>query len=728
MKQLLRTTEFGKRKSAHYHIVYLNDETGVGLMSTNLDHTHQIQFQPPQPPQMDEQGNVLSPEVPGQWIILPADDGHLHELQDYEPTEAQSKEEDKQIVSDLLDHYRAAKEVEQDSYEKAEEADEFYSGEQWEEETKATLTSLNRAALTINDIQKNIDELSGYERQQRTDLRYLPMEGGDQRVADLLNIVTKQICEQCYFERETSKAFMDAAITGRGLFNIFVTFENDLRGEVRIEKYPWKRFTAGEHEKEDLSDCEVIFKEGMFSLDKLKQMWPDKADELSLSYEAYQLLPTTKEHHQYTDDQYAHSDNKLPVSIGTTPLVNIARKEYLVLERWQRKYIKASVAVNAEDNFYFNTFAWKASDQRALRTIPGFEVVDRNVSKMRITKVAGNVLLSDENPANLPADDFFVVPIYAYKRGNEFWGKVEAAKDPQREVNKRHSQAVDIGNKMAAYGWFYDSNTFPENEKEKFKRIASSPGFMVELTDTNSPPKQVEGVKFPAELVQLMMLGKEGVSNAMNITATPVGANESGSAILQRQKIRMTGNEFLFDNLMFAKKKIGRLLVALIQKYYTPERILRLVNNAHAKQPVQVGGQDLSEYTEDEILDLLSNSDLSRYDVIVSESSYAPSARLANFLLLSDLAGKGIPVPPEVLVDLMDIPEDQKNKIKEGIMAQQQSQAQAGQAQADGEIEKTLVAKGIIPPAVRERMGLTRSEEPMQNEISQGDPNMDLAQ
>ena len=190
---------------------------------------------------------------------------------------------------------------------------------------------------------------------------------------------------------------------------------------------------------------------------------------LAASFDGQTTVPA--EATQYHQEHYAKGEGAEDVVslIGTHKVLDIAKKEVRVFECQRYVYEDNPVAVMVEDDFYHNMFGWREEDVEAVKTLPGMKVVETSARKVRITRVAGNVLLSDENPADLPIDEFNVVLMYAKKRKGRFWGKVRRAIDPQREMNKRASQTIDIGNKCAAYGWFIDANTFPDDmEKNKF--------------------------------------------------------------------------------------------------------------------------------------------------------------------------------------------------------------------------------------------------------------------
>jgi hypothetical protein len=732
VKKLKRTSRYTLRpdgKGGHYHIVYLNYDTGTGVTTTADGHTHEVRYSPPLPAQeaqYDEMGQEVAPaqeEQSGYFEILPDPfDGHTHEIEEYPVKIPKTKESKEDILRDVYNLFKEWSELEKSSRDKGRESDGFYSGEsQWDEAQKRELDSLNRACVTINLIGRHLDELKGYQMQQRTDIKFLPIEGGDAVVADILDIVTKNILDRCFYQREKTKVFHDQIVPGRGLINIYVSFRNELTGEIIVERFPWDQVVFGPHEKEDLSDCEGLIKHRMYSLAHLTQLWGDKASEIQKDFKLFQ--ENRDVHVQYKTDQYAHSDNRYtvaPLSINEDAIVDIAKKEYRVLECWRRKYVNVPVTVNVDDDTFINCYGWDKRDLEAIKTLDGFYVVQKPSVKIRVTKVAGNVVLSDEDPAELPSDDFHLIPVYAHKHKDRFWGKVEAAKDAQREVNYRRSQAIDIGNKMIAYGYFITDDTFSTPEEElKFKRQSTSPGGVYRLGVGQSPPTKIEGSKFPQEIVEMMNIGAADVQRLINISIDPGGANESGAMFLNKQKQKLTANEFLFDNLAFAEQKLGRLLIPLIQRYYTPERIARIVNFYAETNEVKLAGVPYDNFTEAQIIELLENADLSKYDVQISESSYSPTIRLATFQMLNDMAAKGVQISPTSIIRLAPIPEAQRNEILQDLQAMNQEAATAEAGTADTEIAKTLFAQGVYPKKYLEQYGIDPAEVPGPQEPEQ---------
>lgn len=753
--ELKKTSRWGKGRAAHHHIAFISDVTTdpqsqqqVGWGTTSVwgkakaMHSHAIRWVPEQveqaeqPPQVDPMtGQMLSPGMPAQpgipahWELEPDPiDGHAHELEDYVVQDITPEETDEEVVTDVINLGKEWKLQEDTSFKQAEEAEGFYWGdEQWEETDRQRLEGLNRACLTVNYISRHIDELTGQQRQQRTDLKYRPVEGSDQTTSDIANHLTKHILEATYYPREESKGFEDASIAGRGWLNLYMDFSKNIQGDIRVERFPWKDVIVGPHEKEDLEDCEGLIKHRWYSKAKIQQMFPDKAKSIEANWDGY--YDKTNHSVDPGPGKYYHVGSaRYPYTLGGMPLVDLARKEYRLLECWRKVYERVSVVAIPSQGFYFNCFGWDESDIKAIEALPidDVQVIRKLEARMRITKICGGVVLQDEYPAELPADDFFLIPIYAKKRGDKFKGKVADAIDPQREVNHRRSQLVDIGNKMISYGYFIDPNTFVDkDEEEKFRKSSSKPGFVSKVNNTDRIPVQTQGVKFPSESAQLLQIAQADVAEALNVSVDPTGANESAQHFMGLIQQKMRGNEYLFENLSFAKKKLGKLLLAMIQKYYTPERIARIIMNQQDRQgkPVQVGEQPVTEYTEEQIVEFLRNADLTQNDVEVSEDAYSQSYRLAIFMMLKEMMQAGAPVSPEMLIEFAPIPEEQKKRAYM-VMEQQASAAQeAENSKQKAEIQKTLIAQGYIPPEVQAQMQQQQPGQPMPP-AQQGAPNI----
>ncbi len=694
MAELKKTSKAGKGRAAHSHIVYLGDN-GQGMTSKEKGHAHEARLLPPQPALNDSNpvsptfGMVIQAATAGGWELAPWTDGHTHTPQGPVPeTDSREDEKESKIITDVINLYHQAKSGEESSRKEAKACEDSYCGNQWDKKVKQELELHDRAAHTVNIEEPAIDNLSGYQRQNRTDFRFLPTEEGDQIVADILNILVKNITEQCYYAREETKIFEDQAIIGRGLINIYEDYDKDIFGDIVIEKFKWDNVCFGPHEKEDLADCDYLVKYKWYAKNKLRQLYPDEFSRLTPE------PPDTDVQTTERSEDWDKRSKETRFSGADADLVDEVKQQYRMLECWRKEYKRRYILAREDEDFVFAADGWGESDIDAIKTIDGFRVIPRVVYQMRVTKIISGVLLEDEYP-DLAIQDFHIVPVYAKYRNGEFWGKLKSVKDIQKLINKTYSQFTDILNRMAAYGWFYDNETFPDlKEERKFKENSARPGFTQKLSSTERPPKKEEGIKFPVELSQSIQMFSATAKELMNVKLEMMGSSKEGeSGVAIRQKIiqQLLGNDFLFDNMSFAKKKLGRIIIAMVQKMYTPERILRVVANQDRKEKVELGGKKLEEYDPREIAKILKDTDLTKHDVNVSESPYSPSAMMGNFLLLLDMAAKGVPIPPTAFFRFAPIPE--KGKIMEELAAAAQQKEQETQLKYKTEIDKSLIAQ-----------------------------------
>ena len=635
MPQLKRTTV----EKDHYHVVYIRDD-GTGITSPNEDdgHVHLVTLVPATPPQMDPLGNIISEGTP-ERLEMSEYDGHSHSVIDIvfeEPKDDKVKGKDDVLINEVRVLFKQAKTIERDFRKRGNTSYKFYIGEQWEEADRQALEAAKRACLTVNEIRPIVQVLSGHQRQNRTDIKTFPIEDADPRGAELCNIIIKHVLDYANYEQHESKVFMDQVIVGRGIFDVYVTFDQSQEGDIRVVRYNWNDIFFGPHDYEDASDLEYLVKTKWYSKAELESMYPDKADDLMADMkDAEERNP----HVNVPGDQY-DADNKsiMPVEINGEPIVNIENKSFRILELWRKRYREVKVLINIEDSenefIYDKSAILSKEDLKKASNIEGFDV--RNVPKwnMEVVTIAGNTVLDKRVSA---LKDFNVVPVYASKEDDYVQGKVEPLIDLQKEINKRHSQAIDVVNNANNDGWFYDDDTFVSREEEQaFKDSCNTPGWAVKVQNVNKIPIKIERGRFPTELVNMRELSSAKMREIAGITNEVLGLEsnaKSGVAIARRLRQGLTTNDYLFDNLSLAKKKLGRILIKMIQDVFTVDRVMKILHDQNAIEPFEITNQEgqrqsFSEIDKEVVRSFLENVDFYKYDVSVSDSANSPTKNI----------------------------------------------------------------------------------------------------
>ena len=671
MSQFLRTD----RVDGHAHIVYVRQD-GEGVTTVDKKHSHTYS------------GGELTGE------------DHVHEMIDLVPIpESKKKKGDKHTkVSKVMKAYKEFQNNESEFRKEGKESEEFVLGDQWSDADKTKLEGERRPPLTLNHVAANIRLLSGIQRQNRTDIKYAPVEGGDARIADIYTIVVKNITTRSNFAHEETQICNDQYRVGRGTIHTYIDRDENIQGDIVIEQFPWRDGYLGPHEKFDASDEEAQVKTKWYSEAKIHQLWPKQAKEMQKTLDDLDKLDGEDLEPRHEGVQYAIGGDT-PVSLTgimkDPDFYNVVKKEYRVLEYEEKEYYTVSVIADANEDYYVNAeeVGFTAKDLTAVKTIEGISVIPRNKHRIRRYKVAGATLLED-GIANKSYNGLSLIPMYAEKIGSKIIGKVQDAKDPQREINKRHSQIADILNRVATYARYYDSKTFfsPADEAD-YKANGSKPGFVGKLMDVSRPPHREEGVRFPSEIANFADMELGQLREIMNINPDILGMGaQATSGIARQQNIRqgLVGNEYLFDNQSFAKKLLGERLVPMIQEVWTPQRIMRLLGSEDAKEAIDIGGEPFADADQAEIQKLLEDADTIKLDVVVDESPYNATKRQGDFADWANLASNRPEVPLEWLLKLSDLPD--KEEFMQTLTGQREREMATEQGKQQTEIMKTKIA------------------------------------
>lgn len=605
---------------------------------------------------------------------------------------------DKNRINEVVDLFRHAFAAEEVSRKKALEALEFYEGDQWPEDVRKKMNEEQRAVLTVNLVASMIDLLSGYARRNKTDFRYKPVEEGDSKMADILFIVVKQIMTKMGYFAEEIEVFEELIKTGRGCFHVYMDFDEDIRGQLKVEYFPSENVVFGPHLKKDASDCDYLVKWEWKSMAELKAMFPDEAEDL-----------------KYVDNiVFQSSDNIVTGYLGDSPLdysymhhedmVDVAKKKTRILECEQREYRTVFTFIDPESDFIFKADDIAQSKVKDLKSMESFIAVRRTTFRLRETVVAGGVLLEDRYVENRPYKHYSVLPVYCYKQKNNYWGKIEFGKDPQRELNKRRSQLMDVMNRMGGSGWFTDDQTFDDHIQEsEFKRNAPRAGWVQKVADVDRPPQRQDPPPIPQGIMAADQMSIQAFREVTHVSPELLGNRgraESGVALARKQNQGILGNEFIFDNFSHTKILLGKIIARYVQEFYR-ERIARILISADDLEAMKIGGETASAYTLEMIDRLVHESEAMDYDVIVAESQFSESARDANLAILAMLAQSGMPIPPEFLLMFVDVAE--KDKLLHAFQQQAEREDAQERRKYDTEIQKTQIAKGGRPTETTDR-------------------------
>ena len=710
-------------KDGHTHLCYVNQETGAVFGTSEMEkHKHPIEQREAVEEVLGMDGSVYAEGAEAGIYVLGGGAEKDKEFHDHGILDLSVEfvsEKTREAVDENASYrlarniYSDLKEYNSTWTENKEIADRYKRNQQWKSGDEAKLDFENRAHISANFVRAMINTLVGFAIEFRTDWYVMPVEGGDVPTADILTKALKYVSENCGYPLSEILTFEDQASSGAGIIHWYVDFDENIEGDIKLDRMLPDKAMLGPHEKHDLSDMEAMVFTQLMSERKFKQMWPDKYKEMVETGKGFEGAGGLKEEPHIDGSEVSYDrDGGEEVSIDNTEFMqdpefmDRVKRNCRVAECWIKEFIKIPMFVEIADDgmdVVISAKAWEDKDVTEAKTIEGISFVSRKGHEIRRVTICGNITIADGYP-DLILNRFPIEVAFAGECGKHISGKITDVIPMQDMINKSLSLSSDILNKMQNFMWFIFPETFdsPKDEAD-FRENSAKPGYVCKVNNKDYMPERVETHTYPAGLVGLLELATNLFRqiSLVNNESQGVQANGSmsGKLALEMKRSAVTGNRILFDRFSFMKQRLGKVLVQLIPKIYSPARMARILNNMELERAVKEGQISWEEanqaeleplYTLEQIQQIWDELDISKYDVKVWESPYNPTIMEANFETTADLARQGVMIPPEVLIDASSLPN--KRRIKEMIAQQREQEAQIEQGKQNTEIQKTIIA------------------------------------
>ncbi|WP_127058852.1 portal protein [Veillonella ratti] len=539
----------------------------------------------------------------------------------------------------------------------------FVQGKQWSDVDKKTLKEANRPCITINRIRPVVNLLCGYAAQNETEPDFMPRSEEDDRISRVAKGITKYVLDRTNYQREKKKVFRDVVTCGLGAYWVSYDFDYaKMDGQVLIERMsPFDVFKDPESVREDLSDAMFCGRYTWESKEKLKQVYPDKAEEIERLYHKY-------------DDTEQEVTNSYPQWYDKD------LQKVRVVQYWYKEYTTKTIYVTSEGVVDENNPLYGLAKALGIK---GQEIPD---VKIRYATFADDVLLEDSD-SPYSHGRFPLVFQFCYYSGEnadddrlEPAGVVRDIKDAQRELNKNRSQRMHIVNQQAL-GVRMWHGVQDERTKKTIRDNITKPGANIYL-----PPGVTYEEGLPAnQSIGNMELENQANSDFYTISGiTPeslsgsIGAM-SGKAIDLRQSVTTVQTADIFDKAKESERQIVLILwgekgkAGLIPQYYNEQKAMRILgddgkaefahiepnlNQAMVEQP-QVDQFGQQQYDEDgnPVKKVLYDLSAFDFDITIVTSQASATARKASLYQLLEAKQSGADIPMEIIVKYMDFPD-----------------------------------------------------------------------
>lgn len=526
-----------------------------------------------------------------------------------------------------------------------------------------------RKQFSFNRIRRVVDMVGGYQRRNRKSTIVVPVENGDTETADQFSKILLWINQQEGVYETISDAFHGSLVTGMNLLHVWVDYRKDpVSGNIRVDNCSYNSFLIDPYfKKTDLSDCNALWKRSFLTPRECASLMPDKKDIIA------QLQPLDAGGSQDGKFQY------MPQSY------NYGMKNLLTYDEfYYRDFRKQKLLVDTQTG---ETQEWSGDEDKLrqfLALYPQITVIDSEIPTVRLAvMVQGKVLYDDVNPLGI--DTYPFVPVFAYYTPEtpyfewRIQGMVRGLRDSQYLYNRRRIIELDILESQVTSGYIYKENALV-NPKDVFlsgqgRGIALKED--ANITDiTPIMPPQV-----PPSMIQLSELLAKEVEQISGVNEELLGSavdDKAGILSMLRQGAGLTTLQRLFDQLDRSQKLLGKIMIDIIQRNFTPGKVKRI--------------------TEQEPTQQFYNKSFGTYDAAVEEGMNTSTQRQMQFAQLLHLREVGVPIPDTQLIEAATLQNkkqlidaiEQSNKQKQQLeqmqaqvaMQEQQARIQLAQARA----------------------------------------------
>ena len=556
---------------------------------------------------------------------------------------------DKSILNRMESFYSDSVLMNQEFWSEADLDTRFYCGDQtvWND-VYGNTSGFNRQQFSFNRIRRIVEMPCGYQRKNRKSTVVVPVENSDQQTADQFSKIMTWLNRQEGISETISEAFTGSMITGMNLLQVWMDYREDpVSGNIKVSNCSYNSFVIDPFfKKQDLSDCNAIWKRSFVTKKQAYSLLPDKYEEIDSLYG----MGAKDGKFQYLPENY-NNDQKNLLSYD---------------EFYYRDYRTQKILVDTDTG---ETLEWSGDDgdlKEYLSMYPSVTALDQEIPTVKLAIVVqGKVMYDGPNPMGIDSYPFVPVlgyytpelPYYKYR----IQGMVRGLRDPQYLYNRRKVIELDILESQVNSGWVAKENAFVD-PKSPYKTGQGQVLWLKEEAQM-SDIQQIQASAISPSMFQMSeQLGREimeisGVNEELLGSATD---DKAGILSQLRQGAGLTTLQRLFDQLDYSQKLLGRIVLKLVQANFTPGKVKRIIEEEPSEQ--------------------FYNKNFGTYDAAIEEGFDTTTQKQMQFAQMLHLKEVGVPIPSKVLIEAATL--QNKNKLIEAIQEEEQQAQQMQQAQS----------------------------------------------
>jgi hypothetical protein len=576
------------------------------------------------------------------------------------PEYLQQGPDDKSILARIQTFYAESVTINQAFWQEADTDTRYFVGDQsFFNDMYGNLPANRRRQFNFNRIKPVINMISGYQRRNRMSTIVIPIENGDSQTADQFTKILTHIDRTESVLGTISSSFLGSLITGMNLLYVW----NDLRsdpasGNIKVDNCSYNSFLIDPYfRKQDLSDCRGILRRQFMNKRQIISILPQYEDEI-LGLMTHDSGSGRDGKFQFMPESYSWSVNNL-----------LTYDEF-----WYQDFREQRMLVDAETG---ETMEWTGKDEDALKmylqTYPSVTVIKQSIPTVKLAIVIENkVFYHGPNPLGIEKYPF--VPVFSYYHPESPYmpyrvtGVVRGLRDAQYLYNRRKAIELDILESTINTGWKYKENALI-NPKDIFL-TGQGRGLALKEEALMTDVEQILPPSVPPSMIELSKILADEIMKISGVNEELLGSaidDKAGILSMLRQGAGLTTLQVLFDNLDFAQKMLGGLMIDMIQANYMPGKIKKILE----------GEEPTAQFY---------NKAFGKYGAAVEEGLNTTTQKQMQFAQLLQLKEVGVPIPNDQLLEACTL--QKKKELIESIQKAEQQQQQVQQMQLQAELGK----------------------------------------
>lgn len=451
-------------------------------------------------------------------------------------------------------------------------------GEQWPTDIVRQRQIEQRPCLTINKMKAFIRQVVNDSRQNKPSIKVHPVDSGaDVKTADIMNGLIRNI----EYTSNADVAYdtgVEASVSGGfGYWRVGMdyacddSFEMDLsiqRVSNQFSVYGDPNSTAA-----DSSDWDVAF-----VVDRMPK------EEFKRKYKGKKNVDDEPCAVDFDNDAWSYDDNWLNDD------------GVMIAEWWQRKEVDTVIVKLSNGHTYREEdLADNPDIMLGLQAGTLKEVKRRPGKTYKVTQTimtGADVLEVNDWPGRyIP-----LIPVYGDEiivEGKRYFRSlIHDAKDAQRMTNYWRTTATELVALAPRVPFIGPKGAF-DSDAARWATANTQSHSYLEYEGGTPPQRQSLDSGVAAGALQEALNASDDMKSIIGIYDASLGArsNEtSGRAIMARQREGDVATFHFIDNLSRAIRHTGRILIDLIPKVYTEERIVRVIGEDGTQKSVKVNG------------------------------------------------------------------------------------------------------------------------------------------